>query len=420
MAITIHLPKLGMTMEEGDLLRWLVPDGARVERGLPIFEMETEKVEEEVEAEDAGVLKQLVAEGTTLEPGAIIGCLLGDGESEVPQEILDRVAKQPILARAGPAPEESAAPPSDAPPPAAPTASPPSGAAGERILATPIARRLATEHGIDLARVTGTGPNGRITESDIRHSIESSADDTDSAKAPAAPAEEPPPTAGSVPYRGRRRVIGQRLHTSLQTMAQLTLSAETRVDAAMSMLHGINREWRSERVVATLTALVVKACALALREHPRLNSRLEDDHIVIEPEVNVGVAVDLDEGLMVPVVRGADALSLQQLARAVADLTKRAKENNLSVDDVSGGTFTVTSLEGFTVDAFTPVINLPQAAILGVGRVREVPVLEGSRVERGQVTTLSLTFDHRVVDGAPAARFLARVCELLDRPYMLI
>ena len=417
MAITVHLPKLGMTMEEGDLLRWLVPDGARVERGLPIFEMETEKVEEEVEAEDAGVLKQLVAEGTTLEPGAIVGCLLGDGESEVPQEILDRVAKQPILARAEPAPEEAAPPAAQAPAaaPAEPAASPRSGAPGERILATPIARRLAAERDIDLARVTGTGPNGRITEADIRQYVDSSAD------APAAPAEEPPPAAGSVPYRGRRRIIGQRTHTSLQTMAQLTLSAETGVDAAMSMLHGINREWRSERVVATLTALVVKACALALREHPRLNSRLEDaDHIVIEPEVNVGVAVDLDDGLMVPVVQGADALSLQQLARAVADLTKRAKENNLSVDDMRGGTFTVTSLEGFTVDAFTPVINLPQAAILGVGRVREVPVLEGSRVERGQVTTLSLTVDHRVVDGAPAARFLARVCELLDRPYMLI
>ena len=167
-------------------------------------------------------------------------------------------------------------------------------------------------------------------------------------------------------------------------------------------------------------ALVVKACALALREHPRLNARLDGSQIVVEPDVNIGVAVDLDEGLMVPVVRGADALSLKQLAAAIAELTRRAQDGALSVDEVTGGTFTVTSLESFAVDAFTPVLNPPQAAILGVGRTREAPVFEGARIERGRVTTLSLTFDHQIADGAPAARFLGRVCELLARPYMLM
>ena len=412
MASTLHLPKLGMTMDSGELVRWLVEDGASVEPGQAIFEMETEKVETEVEAEEPGVLKQLVPEGTVLAPGAIVGCLLGGDESEVPAEILERVANQPIL----PSLDEAGAmppgapplppPPVEAPLPSAPAAAPPR-APGERVIASPFARRLAAEHGIEIAALAGTGPNGRVVEADVRQAI-------------ADAAEAAPAAAETVPYTGRRRLIGQRMRASLQDSAQLTLSVETSVDEALAMLHGLNREWREDRVVALLVALVVKACALALREHPRLNARLDGGEIVVEPDVNIGVAVDLDEGLMVPVVRRADALSLKQLAAAIAELTRRAQDGALSVDEVTGGTFTVTSLESFAVDVFTPVLNPPQAAILGVGRTREVPVFEGARIERGRVTTLSLTFDHQIADGAPAARFLGRVCELLARPYMLM
>ena len=407
MAVTVHIPKVGMTMEEGELVRWLVPDGTAVARGQPIFEMETEKVELEVEADDEGLLKHLVDEGTTLPPGAIVACLLGPGESDVPQEIRDQVAAQgdERSAAASAAPPAAAAPAGAGSPPAAPAARP----AGGRVLATPIARRLAVEQGIDLASVTGTGPNGRIIESDVRAAA---------AGGGAAPAE-PAAGAETIAYSGRRRTIGEHMQTSLQSMAQLTLSAEARVDEARSMLHDLNREWRGERVVATLSALVVKACALALQEHSHLNARLAGDRIVIEPQVNIGLAVDLAEGLMVPVVRGADELSLQDVARSIADLTERARDGSLSVDDMTGATFTVTSLEGFAVDAFTPVINPPQAAILGVGRVRDVAVFEGSSVQRGRATTLSLTFDHRVVDGAPAARFLGKVVELLGEPSAL-
>ena len=394
-----------MTMEEGELVRWLVPDGAAVARGQPIFEMETEKVELEVEADDEGVLKHLVDEGTTLPPGAIVACLLGPGESDVPQQIRDQVAAQGDEPSAAASPAAAVAPAGAGSSPAPPAARP----AGGRVLATPIARRLAVEQGIDLASVTGTGPNGRITESDVRAAAASG----DGARA------EPAAGAETIAYSGRRRTIGEHMQTSLQSMAQLTLSTEARVDEARSMLHDLNREWRGERVVATLTTLVVRACALALREHSHLNARLAGDRILIEPQVNIGLAVDLDEGLMVPVVREADALSLQDVARSIADLTERARDGSLSVDDMTGATFTVTSLEGFAVDAFTPVINPPQAAILGVGRVRDVAVFEGSSVERGRATTLSLTFDHRVVDGAPAARFLGKVVELLGKPSAL-
>jgi pyruvate dehydrogenase E2 component (dihydrolipoamide acetyltransferase) len=212
------------------------------------------------------------------------------------------------------------------------------------------------------------------------------------------------------------------MRESLASTAQITLVSETAVDEAMRMLHGLNREWRKDNVAVTMTALVVKACALALREHPHLNARLDQANrtIVLEPDVNVGVAVSQDAGLIVPVVRHADRLSLKELAGALQEQVQKTREDRLSVEDVEGGTFTVSSLEGTGVDAFTPIINPPQAAILGVGRVRDVAAFEGSEVVKRQVATLSLTFDHRVTDGAPSARFLDRVAELLGRPYLLM
>ena len=221
-------------------------------------------------------------------------------------------------------------------------------------------------------------------------------------------------------YAGRRRTIGERMAQSAHTVAPVTLHSETPVDEAMSMLHGLNREWRKDGVVVTLTALLVRACGIALLEQPRLNSRLEGDQILMAPQVNVGVAIDIDAGLMVPVVRDAGSRPLQDVARSLRELTDRAKTDSLAVDDMTGGTFTITSLEGSNVDAFTPIINPPQAAILGLGRVRDVAAFDGPNVVRRQVATLSLTFDHRISDGGPAAHFLDRVGELLGRPYLLM
>lgn len=205
-------------------------------------------------------------------------------------------------------------------------------------------------------------------------------------------------------------------------MAQLTLMSETPVDEATKMLHGLNREWRKDGVVVTLTGLVVKASALALREHPQLNARIDDSGsaIVLSPEINIGVAVSQDAGLIVPVVRNADTLSLKDLANVLREQLDKVREDRLGIEDVEAATFTVTSLDSTVVDAFTPIINPPQAAILGVGRVRDVAAFEGGDVVKRQVTTLSLTFDHRVTDGTPGARFLERVTELLDRPYLLM
>jgi pyruvate/2-oxoglutarate dehydrogenase complex dihydrolipoamide acyltransferase (E2) component len=404
MATPVYLPKIGMTMEEGVLTQWVAAEGAEVKRGDILFEMETEKVQMEVEAEADGLLHQLVPDDTKLKPGDIVGALLEPGEA-MPASM------QPTGAAMTASSSSTAA--SVVPATAGP--------AGDRILATPIARRLAAENGIDLGALAGSGPGGRIVEADVRAAIDAES----SAPVATAPSDAAigiaPVTPGpSIPYAGRRRTIGERLQASLRDSAQLTLVSETPLDEAMSMLHGLNREWRREGVAVTLTALVIRAAALALREHPRFNSRIEGDAIVTPPEINVGLAVDLEDGLIVPVIRDAASRPLKELAQRVRQVMEAAKDAKLGVDDITGGTFTVTSLEGSGVDAFTPVINPPQAAILGVGRVREVAAFEGSNVVKRQVTTLSLTFDHRIADGGPAARFLDRISELLGRPYMLM
>jgi pyruvate dehydrogenase E2 component (dihydrolipoamide acetyltransferase) len=428
-AITIYLPKVGMTMEEATLTKWLEADGAEVKRGQLIFEMETEKVQMEVEAEGDGLLKHLVAEGAELQPGNVVGCLLAAGE-EVPQSLLDQVTAQTGGVALASQSTASAAEPTSPDAPGSHVEVPPPPPPG-MVRVSPVARRLADEHGIDVRTLTGSGPDGRIVERDVQRAIEAKAAATSAPSqgspqdvgAGLAPALRSLPSQGqSVAYSGRRRVIGERMHESLASMAQLTLTSETSVDEATKMLHGLNREWRKDGVVVTLTGLIVKACALALREYPQLNARMDAANatIVLEPDVNIGIAVSQEAGLIVPVVRNADGLPLRELAGVVHQQVTKAREDRLGIEDVEGGTFTVTSLDSTVVDAFTPIINPPQAAILGVGRVRDIAAFEGAEVVKRQVTTLSLTFDHRITDGTPGAKFLERVAELLDRPYLLM
>jgi pyruvate dehydrogenase E2 component (dihydrolipoamide acetyltransferase) len=217
-----------------------------------------------------------------------------------------------------------------------------------------------------------------------------------------------------------RRTIAGRMHASLQEMAQLTITTEADVTELVRLRAQLIDEWQRDGPRPAYTDLVVKAAARALREHPRLNASLDGDVIRLHEQINVGVAVALDEGLIVPVLRDADRLPLKRLARESAALVERARSGSLTFDDVSGGTFSVTSLGMYEVDAFTPIVNPPQAAILGVGRVRETVALSGRDVVARQVMTLSLSFDHRLLDGAPAAAFLRRVSHLLGRPYLLL
>ena len=490
----IHLPKIGMIMEDAVLTRWLVPDGATVTAGSSVFEMDIEKVLQDVETEAAGTLHHLVSDCIRLRPGAVVACVTAPGE-EVPQSLRDTVAMQwsepaeeyrdPAAASADPSTNGDSAPtvepptlaavvsvaplpPAVRPPPPLPPAidAPPAPetfapaathptstttTTATRVVASPYARRLALQLGIDLTAVTGTGPAGRITEADIR-AVEAAPpppppepvpaatpERPPTIELPAAAAPQPPPPPAATPtpevepeitaaeslveitaYAGRRRAIGERMAQSLRDSAQLTISSEVRVDEAVRMASGLSREWRGDRTVVTLTALIIRATARALREHPILNARLEGDRIIHNTAINIGFAADTAEGLMVPVVRDAATRTLQEVATDFVTLSRKTDNNELTAVDVTDGTFTVTSLESFEVDAFTPILNPPQTAILGIGRVRKQPVAGDDGIEVGQVTTLSLTFDHRVVDGAPAARFLGRVAQLLERPYMLM
>jgi pyruvate dehydrogenase E2 component (dihydrolipoamide acetyltransferase) len=426
MAVPVVLPKIGMTMEDAVLTRWLVADGASVEVGDAMFEIDVEKVLMEVEAEVAGTLRHLVGDCIRFLPGAVVAAILEGNEAEVPEAIMDDVASQwsepaeeyrdaaEVRESRDDAPAETPAPSEE------PAAAPPAaGGAGERVLASPIARRLAEEHGVDLASIEGTGPRGRVTEADIRARLDGGAA-TPTATDAAATAEPPALEGTTTAYSGRRHFIGERMLQSLQNAAQLTLTSEVRVEDAVRMARGLSREWRGDGVVVTFTMLVVRAAALALREHPRLNARLSKGQLVESAEVNMGIAIDDPGGLMVPVIRHADSRPLQEVAADYAALARKVESNELSLDEVTGATFTITSLEATGVDAFTPVLNPPQAAILGVGRVRSQPVVEEGSIVPGQTTVLSLTFDHRVTDGAPAARFLDRVAQLLARPYLLM
>jgi pyruvate dehydrogenase E2 component (dihydrolipoamide acetyltransferase) len=408
----VVLPKMGMTMTEGTLAQWLVPDGAPVEKGQPIFRMLTEKINAEVEAEASGILRHLVPEDATVPAGAVVGCILAQ-EEELPPELVEMAARAAAPA-AAPAPAASGAGPG----------APPAREAGEFVRASPLARRLAEEAGIDLSQVEGTGPGGRILQEDVERAIAARR----KAPAPAAPA-----AGRTIPFKGVRRTIGQRMHESLQAMAQLTITMEVDVTEAGRMCQELSERWQAEPgggVSVTYTHAIVKAAALALAEHPRLNSTLEGDAIRLLDEVNVGVAVSLDEGLIVPVVREADRKPLRQIAVEARELSEKARQGTLTVDEVTGGTFTVTTLGMYDVDVFTPIVNPPQCAILGVGRVKEVPAFlgrgesasggEGDQVVRRSVLNLSLSFDHRVVDGAPAAEFLRRIKHYLEHPDLLL
>jgi len=400
MPTIVVLPKMGMTMTEGTLARWLAPDGARVEKGTPIFQMLTEKINTEVEAGTPGILRHLVPEDTTVAAGAVVGCILAQDE-DMPAELAQTAAAARATA------------PAAAVPGAGGGAGPPRPSSGF-VRASPLARRLAEEAGIDLSQVEGSGPGGRILQEDVERAIAARRE----APAPAAPA-----AGRAIPFKGVRRTIAQRMHESLQSMAQLTITMEVDVTDAGRMCQELSARWQPGAgggVSVTYTHAIVKAAGLALAEHPRLNATLEGDTIRLLDEVNVGVAVSLDEGLIVPVVREADRKPLRQVAVEARELSEKARQGTLTVDEVTGGTFTLTTLGMYDVDVFTPIVNPPQCAILGVGRVKEVPAFQGDQIVRRSVLNLSLSFDHRVVDGAPAAEFLCRVKDYLEHPQLLL
>ncbi|HLN13721.1 MAG TPA: dihydrolipoamide acetyltransferase family protein [bacterium] len=396
MATTVVLPKLGLTQDEGTIVRWLKREGSAVTKGEPLFEVMTDKATVEVEASATGtLLRILVPEGSAAPVAAPIAVIGAPGEA------VSTVG----AAAAPPAPAPSA--------PAAPAGAPVSERA-ERVRISPRARALADARGLDIGTIIGTGPSGRIMEADVQQAL--------AARTPGAAPHDGAPAAAASPASGAMRaIIARRMLESLQTSAQLTLTTEVDMRDTARLREELAAELeRREGIRLTYTDLIVRAAALALRDHPAINARWEHGGVRRLTEIHIGVAVALEEGIVVPVVRDADRAAVPQLSAAIRDLSERARTMRLRPDEMQGSTFTVTNLGMFEIDGFTPILNAPDAAILGVGRIRRRPIAVEERVEIRPTMVLSLTFDHRVVDGAPAAQFLQRVKHVLEHPYLLL
>lgn len=412
MPIEVTMPKFGLTMHEGTLQRYFKAAGEAVKAGEPIYEVETEKVLYEVEAPGSGVLALWIhPEGDTVECGGLVALIATPGEDAAALAAQHGASG----AAAQPRPEEAEGGAPDGSPPSASQVVAPAAPDGRR-LASPVARKLASELGVDLARVTGTGPGGRVTREDVERAAQGGASTPSAlplagaaaAGAAAAPASTKP-RVRTLPMRGIRKTIAARMQQSLRETAQLTISTEADVSAAVELRGRLTREFDF-----TYTDLLIHAAARALIRHPRMNARLVDEAISENAEVNVGMAVALDEGLIVPVVRAADRKSLREIALLTTELAARARAGKLTLDEVSGGTFTITNLGGFGVDVFTPILNLGEVGILGVGRIIEKPAIYRGEIAKRSMLALSLTFDHRIIDGAPAAAFLQTVIDVFN------
>ncbi len=438
----IYLVKVGMNMTEGIVEEWCVADGEHVEKGDLLYRLETEKVNLDVDAEAAGIVRHMVAAGITMKPGDVVGYIYEPGES-MPDVL-------PNAAGAVAATETSAAN-------STPAAAAPAVATAEdgRPFSSPAARRLARELNIEIAGLNGSGPGGRVVEADVQAAAEARPQLTGTpASSPLArklarelgvnlssvrgtgpggritredveqAATGAPETARTedrtVPVRGMRRTIARRMHESLQSSAQLTMDMDVDMDDAVKLRTQLIDEWEPEGLRPTYTDLVIRAAAKALAQHPDMNSVFGETEITLRGDINVGMAVALDDGLIVPVIRHADRLTMKQLAQESARLAAAARDGDLTPDDMHDGTFTVSALGMFGVDAFTPIINAPQSGILGVNRIRDGVAWEGATPRKNRVMRLSLTWDHRVLDGAPAAQFLGTVRDLLEAPYRLL
>jgi pyruvate dehydrogenase E2 component (dihydrolipoamide acetyltransferase)/2-oxoglutarate dehydrogenase E2 component (dihydrolipoamide succinyltransferase) len=431
----VAIPKLGMAMTEATVVAWQADEGAHVDRGDVVVTIETDKTEWDVEAQAPGWLHVLVSPEETVPVGRVIA-LLADDEAE-----LAALQKQPppvLMATEAALPAEPESGQLAAPPPAP----------GRRsdVRVSPVAKKIAEEHRLDLRSITGSGPDGRIVRQDVERALAALAE----APAPTArsvaavpPAERGAVTgadgsaaaqgqhagkriAATLPLKGMRRAIAEHMHSSLSASAQLTYMGEAEMTQVVELRHRLLAHEERLGAHITYTDIIVVAVARALADVPILNSSLVGDEIKIWADVNIGVAVALDRGieggLIVPVVRNVDQKPLRQVSGEIASLVERARNGRLLPDDVAGGTFTVTNIATVGGGWFvgTPIINQPQSAILAVGAITDRAVVRDGAVVVREMMPYSLTFDHRVVDGAPAARFAARLTELLAEPALFL
>lgn len=415
MAIKFGMPSLGHTMEKGKVLEWLKQEGDPVAKGEPLLVVETDKVVTEVEAPVAGVVLKIIVPAQEERPIGATLALLGEAG-----EALSGVELQQLL---GEAPATAApAPITPSSPPAARRSVTPLQRVGERVKISPIARKLAAEHGLDTATVQGSGPGGRISKDDILRALEvARAVPTTAASSP--PIETPAagsarqPTAHTIPLSGMRGRVAERMFRSWNTIPQVTEVMQVDMTPTVAFRAAMLGQWEQQYGLRiSLNDMMAKAVALALKRHPRLNATLEQETVQLHDMVNLGVAVNLDEGLIVPVIRNAEQKDLGQIAAESRALAEKARSGRLQLDEISDGTFTITNLGTTGIDLFTPIINPPQVAILGVGMVQRRPVVVGDALAIRPSVYLSLVFDHRALDGVPAANFLQTLQQLLNKP----
>jgi pyruvate dehydrogenase E2 component (dihydrolipoamide acetyltransferase) len=411
MAEVVKMPKLGFDMAEGTLVRWVVKEGESIEQGQVLAEIETDKATVEVEASASGVvLKHTVPTGTSVPVGTPIAVIGEKGEA-VDLDALQAEASPPTEGVEEAAPEAAQAMPVEKSGTQTGGEAYPGG-----VKASPVARRIADEEGVDLSRVQGSGPGGRIIKKDIEAAMKRGTGPTaPTASAPISAARE----TERIPISKLRSAIGKRMTRSKQELPHFYVTTEVDARPLIKARSEINAELPEEEKIS-VNDFIVKAAAMALREFPNLNASIDGDEIVRHGDINIGVAVAVDQGLLTIVARQADRKPLRMLSAETRAMAQRAREGKVRPDDVEGSTFTVSNLGMFDVDHFIAIINPPEAAILAIGSVREVPLLEDGALVTGKRMKVTLSADHRVTDGAEAARWLQVFKRYIEQPLLML
>ncbi|MDP1419082.1 dihydrolipoamide acetyltransferase family protein [Peribacillus simplex] len=405
MAVEVVMPKLGMAMKEGTVSLWSKAVGDPVEKGEAIASINSEKIEMDIESPAEGtILNIAVQEGQGVPPGTVI-CHIGkpnekimindhvseETQSEIDEQEKPKTKESPILPM------------------------------GDRLLITPVARKMAQAANLDIEKIQGSGPGGRITKEDVQKVIEKRdimSVNTEERKVNPQPTLESPQ---QIPVTGMRNIIATRMKESLQSSAQLTLTLKVDVtDLVILQKQAAETLQKHESTKLTITDFVAKAVVLSLKEHPKMNSAYIEDKINLYEHIHLGLAVALENGLVVPVIRNAESCSLKQLSNKGKELARCARDGQLPIEDMHGSTFTISNLGAYGVEHFTPILNTPETGILGIGSAYDTPRYIGEELERRTILPLSLTFDHRVLDGAPAAAFLQTLKRYLEEPITVL
>jgi pyruvate dehydrogenase E2 component (dihydrolipoamide acetyltransferase) len=424
MAVEIFMPKLGMSMKEGTVVEWLKKKGDKVKKGESVVVISSDKIETDIEAPQDGVLLEiLVEQDETVEVGKVIGYIgqegeeAGDQSNEAPQETPQQ-AMQEVAASVGTIEPKATS----------------RQTSRHMLRVSPAARKLAREAGIDLSNIKGSGPKGRITRADVEKAIQlkqaslqpvsekQTIEETGQitiAETSQITTEQKGVTVK--PVTGMRKVIATRMFASLQQTAQLTIHMKADVTELLELQKKLREELQDEPdIKLTITDFIARATVLALCAHKQMNSLYQNGNIHTYDSVHLGIAVALENGLVVPVIPYAEKLTLKEISKKIKELSVRAREGKLSSEEMKGSTFTITSLGAYGVEFFTPVLNPPEVGILGVGTVTDTPVFVGDAIQKRKILPLSLTFDHQVIDGAPASQFLTTIKNYLEKPYKML